>query len=287
MTIRHLQIYKAVCDYGSATVAAEKLNISQPAVSIAIRELETFYGVKLFERTGRSLRLTEAGQMLNTLADNVIARFNETTEIMRDGTNFATIRLGANTSAGETRLPQLIDEVKEKLPQIKLTCLVNNTESIMEKLVKNNIDFAIVNEFVDDDQLVRIPLYREEIKVYCSSDLYQEEEITFEQLIQMPFLLRERGSFVRETIYNTAKKYSLHLKPIVESTSTLSLISLARRGMGFVFLPYRLEKMFDLSGLHSVKVDDESFASDYYLYYHKNKYFTTTMDAFLTHLSNN
>ncbi|MBQ8995736.1 MAG: LysR family transcriptional regulator [Oscillospiraceae bacterium] len=231
MTLRHFQIFQAVCDTGSATGASDKLNISQPAVSIAIKELEVFYNTKLFERVGRKLQLTESGKTLRGHVNNVLEQFDETTTVMKEQIGQTRVRLGSNTSAAETKLPSLIDSLKESIPDIKLTILADNTEAILEKLMRNEIDFALINEQTNNDQLVSIPLYCEEIRVYCSPDLYNEDMITFERLKDMPLLFREKGSFVRETICYAAERYSSHLKPVVESTSTLSLITLAKRGM--------------------------------------------------------
>ena len=284
MTLRHFQIFQAVCDTGSATGASERLNISQPAVSIAIKELEVFYSTKLFERVGRKLHLTESGKVLRGHVNNVLEQFDETTTVMKDQIGQTKVRLGSNTSAAETKLPFLIDSLKESIPDVRLTVNVDNTEAILEKLLRNEIDFALINEQTNNDQLVAIPMYREEIRIYCSPALYDKDTITFEELRKMPLMLREKGSFVRETICYAAERYSSHLKPVVESTSTLSLITLAKRGMGFVFLPYRFEKQYDMSGLRSVSIDKESFSSDYYFVYHRNKYLTNTMKQVLNYI---
>ena len=84
MTLRHLEIFSAVCAQESFTRAAEQLNMAQPAVSLAIRELETFYAVRLFERMNRRVYLTEAGRTLRQYADTVLSQFQESVEILRE-----------------------------------------------------------------------------------------------------------------------------------------------------------------------------------------------------------
>ena len=83
MTLRHLEIFSAVCAQESFTRAAEQLNMAQPAVSLAIRELEVFYNVRLFERMNRRVYLTEAGRTLRQYADTVLSQFQESVEILR------------------------------------------------------------------------------------------------------------------------------------------------------------------------------------------------------------
>lgn len=82
MTLRHLEIFSAVCVQESFTRAAEQLNMAQPAVSLAIRELEVFYNVRLFERMNRRVYLTEAGRTLRQYADTVLSQFQESVEIL-------------------------------------------------------------------------------------------------------------------------------------------------------------------------------------------------------------
>ena len=84
MTLRHLEIFSAVCAQESFTRAAEKLNMAQPAVSLAIRELEVFYNVRLFERMNRRVYLTEAGRTLRQYADTVLSQFQESVEVLRE-----------------------------------------------------------------------------------------------------------------------------------------------------------------------------------------------------------
>ena len=82
MTLRHLEIFSAVCAQESFTRAAEQLNMAQPAVSLAIRELEVFYNVRLFERMNRRVYLTEAGRTLRQYADTVLSQFQESVEVL-------------------------------------------------------------------------------------------------------------------------------------------------------------------------------------------------------------
>ena len=77
MTLRHMRIFVAVCDHGGVTKAAEALYMAQPSVSLAIRELEEYYGVRLFDRIGRRLNITEAGQQFLSYGSHIVALFDD------------------------------------------------------------------------------------------------------------------------------------------------------------------------------------------------------------------
>ena len=98
MTLKHLRIFAEVCRMESITEAAKNLNMAQPAVSNAIRELEAFYQVKLFERMNRRLYITNAGEYLRGYADSILTQFEESRDILQDIAASTRIRIGSNVS---------------------------------------------------------------------------------------------------------------------------------------------------------------------------------------------
>lgn len=108
MTLRHLQIFKTVCEKMSVTAAAEALGMTQPAVSIAVRELEGFYGVRLFDRIGRKIYLTEPGRRLQADAEAILSRFAASLESIRGGAGESACRIGANATVAECFLAPLL-----------------------------------------------------------------------------------------------------------------------------------------------------------------------------------
>ena len=96
MTLKHLRIFAEVCRMESITEAAKNLNMAQPAVSNAIRELEAFYQVKLFERMNRRLYITNAGEYLRGYADSILTQFEESRDILQDIAASTRIRIGSN-----------------------------------------------------------------------------------------------------------------------------------------------------------------------------------------------
>ena len=117
MTLRHLNIFVAVADYGSMSAAAAHLYLSQPTVSQAIRELEKHYNGLLFERLGKKLYLTERGKLLLPRARELVHQFEETEELMLNQGQSSTLKLGSTITVGTCLTPFLIPELK-KSPSI-------------------------------------------------------------------------------------------------------------------------------------------------------------------------
>lgn len=143
MTIRHLQIFKTVCDCGGITAAAERLNVTQPSVSLAMRELETFYGARLFDRMNRGVYPTEAGLLLRRYAEEILASFEEAASVLRGGRAVRRCRVGVNVSVAETYLAPLVARIRRDAPDVDLSVFVKNNAQLDEMLSENRIDFAI------------------------------------------------------------------------------------------------------------------------------------------------
>lgn len=288
MTIRHLQIFKTVCGCGSITAAAKQLNMTQPAVSIAIKELEVFYHTQLFERINRHIYLTEAGTLLRGYADTVLDQFDEATSALRDGSAFRQCGLGANVSVAETTLSDILSVIKQRMPDIDLKVTVRNTKAVLENLQNNAIDFAIVDRSDTKGGYVSIPLYTDQMTAVCTKTYFPDPELSFAEFSRHTLLLREQGSGSRDCVDAAFAGHGCIAAATVESNSTLSLIEMTKNGLGFSILPSALAKKVCAAdeSLHTVAIPDISLRRDYYLLYHEKKHLTQTMQTVINILKN-
>ena len=172
MTLRHLSIFKMVCELGSITATADKLNMSQPAVSIAVRELEAFYNTKLFERMNRQIYVTETGNRLRQYADTILAQFDESIDVIRNSSASMTCRLGVNATCAETYLSTWIHKIESEIDGIMLSIHVCNASEIERMIADNEIDIAIVDSIPGQTKFESRLLYSEKMCVVCSPNLY-------------------------------------------------------------------------------------------------------------------
>ncbi len=312
MTIRHMQIFRAVCEQKNVTRAAELLGMTQPAVSIAIRELESYYNAKLFDRIGRRIYLTEAGQALLGYADAILSQFDEATQVLRSGTSFMRCRLGVNVSVGETILPDILDCLERRIPGIKVEIYIGNTRNIEHRLSANEIDVAIADciaessdrqiedFYVGEVSVVASPEMAE--KIYCSlnergeghGSLNERDEghsllndnvevrgslneritLTVDELARQRLLLREEGSGSRISLEAIFRACGCAVEPVTVSTSDLCLLNLARRGFGVTILPRELVASDLESGrLRELHLVDAQIKRRYFLAYNRRRSF--------------
>ena len=200
MTLKHLRIFWTVCKYQSITVAAEHLNMLQPAVSVSIRELEAFYNVKLFERMNRRIYMTDSGAALLKYANRILADFEESVDVLRNTKMPVSLRVGANTTVSASILPDVLKVYAKKNPNIHLTSMVDDTAAIETQLLKNELDLAMIDNISASPHFVSRSIMQDEMIAVCSRRYMPvpEEPFSLKKLSREKLLLREKGSGTRD-----------------------------------------------------------------------------------------
>ena len=169
MTIRHLRIFIEVADTGKMSATAAKLFVAQPTVSQAIRELEEHYGGLLFERLSKKLYITPKGERLLSYARNLVKQFDDMEEMMIHDNYVKKIRIGATNTEGDCILGDITNAFGKSNPEIEIYSYVNNTKDIEDKLLKSELDIAIVEGRVKSQDLISIPEINDFLVLVCST----------------------------------------------------------------------------------------------------------------------
>ncbi len=262
----------------SITRAADKLNMTQPAVSIAVKELEAFYSTQLFDRVGRKITLTESGERLLSYVRSILNGFEDSVADIRDASNLKVCRIGVNVTLSESYLSGLTAYLRKKIPSLSLKLFVNNNKELEEHLAQGEIDFALM------DSPIRLPgrviekLFDEEMCLVCSPKLVEKTSLSMDELATLPLLLRETGSGCRLCIDRKLKKIGKSPNIMAESISSKTLTRLAREGLGVVVMPSAMtEEYANDPALKMLTINDDSFVRHYYLAYLSSKYQTQTV----------
>ena len=221
MTIRHLKVFIAVAETGTMSAAAEKLYLSQPSVSQAIRELESHYQVLLFERLSKKLFITEAGKRLYSYAKPVAAQFDLIEENMTQEARLQRLRVGATVTVGSSLLPYFIRDLKEACPDTVLYSYVNNTRIIEKKLLDMELDVGVVEGRIRHPDLVSIPLVHDMLVLACSRrhPFAGRASLPVQELEGQDFVMRESGSGTRELFEDFLSRHRLSIQTVFEESS--------------------------------------------------------------------
>lgn len=283
MTVRHMKIFKTVCECGcSITKAAEKLNMTQPAVSLAVSELENYYGIKLFDRISRRLYLSEAGKMFLEYANTITLTFDDMEKRVRSWEKTGVVRVGASISIGAMLMPEYVKKFAAENPDTKVTVKINRSEELEALLFENKLDFALIEGIVHDQNLVYEDFMEDRLALVAARG-FPTDTIKKEEIYAYDFLLREKGSGTREIFESTLTSVSCPLpEPAWESMSTAALINAAEAGLGVAVVPYRMAVERLKSGsIREIHIENIKFTRKYKLVYHKNKKLSTTDRKFI------
>ncbi|MCL5029109.1 MAG: selenium metabolism-associated LysR family transcriptional regulator [Bacteroidetes bacterium] len=213
-----LKVFRSVARHLSFTKAANELFITQPAITKHIQSLEREYGLRLFNRKGNKIYLTQAGSVLLEYSNKI---FNLELKLENDLNKFkdnltGKLRLGASTTIAQYVIPQVISKFHEKYPHVKLTLHSGNTEQIAELLNKGEIDLGIVEGKVKNRDIHYIRFLSDELVAATSlkNNLLKKDEISFKELITLPLIMRERGSGTLEVIEHALKARKIKLSSL-------------------------------------------------------------------------
>ncbi len=285
MTLRHMMIFRAVCEAEyNTTRAAEVLHMTQPAISLAIKELEQYYGLRLFDRIGRRLQITDAGKLFLQYATHISELFNDMETGLRDWGTKGILRVGASITIGSQFLPGYMKAFSYLCPGIDVRAIVEQGERLEKKLLENELDCALTEGIVHDTNIVSEAYMEDHLSIICAADKgwQQGQSISMEEFQKQRFLLREPGSGTREVFDCTIAQAGLSITPIWEAMSTTALVNAVINGLGIAVLPHRMILPALKHGLIvTVKVQELQFRRNFYITYHKNKYLTEAAKTFM------
>ncbi|MBQ4192847.1 MAG: LysR family transcriptional regulator [Clostridia bacterium] len=285
MTIRHIRIFEAVCDAGcNTTRAAEALHMTQPAVSLAISELESYYGVLLFDRIARRLYLTEAGAEFLDYARRITLTFDDMETTVRNWESKGVLRVGASVSVGAKLMPELTARFRKTHPDIRVKVRIDRSDRLEEAIAAGETDFALIEGIAHGESLIVEDFMEDRLALVTSPDTVEPgSTVSREDFLRMEFLLRERGSGTREIFESTLAAASLPPPaPMWESLSTAALMNAAKAGLGMAVVPHRMAEEAIASGsLAEFFVEGLTFRRTYKIVYHRDKRFTKSARDFL------
>lgn len=279
MTIRHLTIFVAVAETGKMSSAAAKFYISQPTVSQTIKELEEHYGVLLFDRISKKLYITEAGKNLLIYAKLVVDQFNQLEDNMFTGFN-EKLRIGATVTVGSCILSSVINQFKEKMPDVDTFSYVNNTKVIEDKLLNSELDVGIVEGRIKNHDLITLPVMKDSLVIVCNKNhrFAGKKKVSIKELEKENFVMREEGSGTRELFEHYMSKHGAKIKVSWEVSCPNAIKKAVMNNNCLAAISERLvEDEINTEEFYTIKCNDNSLERSFLMVYYKNKIFSESM----------
>ena len=196
-----LYIFHMVASHKSFSKAARELSISQPAVSIQVRDLENALGCSLLLRLRNGLKLTETGQAVFDYTRRIFALANEMHRVVQDiqGLAAGTLTIGSSTTPGEYILPWIIGKFRQLYPGIQVSLTIYNTQTVIDRIRAHELDIGMAGSSINLKGLVSFPYMNDEIALIAAPDhpAARKSEPDIQDLRDYDFIMRERGSATR------------------------------------------------------------------------------------------
>jgi DNA-binding transcriptional LysR family regulator len=239
LNLDYLQAFVAVIELGSFSAAAERLNLSQPAVSLQVRELEKRLGTPLIERVGRKPRPTAAGAELLAHAGRIDAAVASALDaVARHATGaMGRVRLGAGATACIFLLPPVLGDLRRRYPSLEITVTTGNTSDIVRAVDDNTIDLGLVTMPVSGRSLEVTPVLDDELVAIAPSDVQLPRRVTPAALSRMPLVLFEPGGISRQIPDAWFARAGITVKPVMSLGSVEAIKEMVIAGLGCAILP--------------------------------------------------
>ena len=219
MSVSHAQLkaFHAVAVHGSFTRAAERLFLSQPAISDQVRKLEERFGVLLFHRNKRSVRLTDLGERLLGITQRLFGVQAEAQELLQDSQALQTGSLVLAVDAPVHVLPQ-IARFCERYPGISVKIETGNTDESLSRLFNYQADLALLGRDVNDERLFSVPLRSDPMVAFVAQThpWASRDSICLADLDDTPLVLREVGSVTRQTLEEEMSRAGLRIRAAIQ-----------------------------------------------------------------------
>lgn len=285
MTLRHIEIFRALCQNDcNTTKTAKALNMTQPAVSLAIKELENYYGVQLFDRLGRKLVITVAGKRFEEYTNSISSIFEDMEREMKNWDSHGVIRIGATLTIGSKFLPVYAKKFQESYPHIQIKGFCGPADMLEKKVINNELDFAFTEGIPHDADIASDAYMDDRLAVFCAADgrYSQGEKISLEEFRKNNFVLREYGSGTRKVFDLACQRNGFKAEPIWESISNSSIINAVSLGLGLGCISYRLLTKAQKEGrINTIEVEGLDLSRKFYIIRRKNKKLSTAAKYFL------
>lgn len=284
LTLRQLQCFSAVAKNLSYTKAAKELHLTQPAVSMQIRQLELQAGLALTEQFGKQVHLTEAGEEVYRYARSILQQVGEMDDVLDKLKGFAGGRLKiAAISSANYFVPRLLGTFQQRFPDVMVSLEVTNQTAVLKQVVENEADMAIMGQPPIDSRFEAIAFMDNPLIIVAPAEhrLASRKRISLKELEKEVFLTREAGSGTRGAMERFFREQKLKLTTGMGMGSLSSIKQGVQAGLGLGLLPrgaVRVELQMGL--LVELKVKCLPIPRHWYVVLHKGKRLSLAAEEF-------
>lgn len=286
MNLNQLKVFHLTAKAQSFTRAAEAMFLTQPGISKHIKELEAYYGTRLFDRLGKKIVLTQAGQILYEKTEIIFNMIDQVKVEIDElqGLNRGILNIGASITIGIYILPEVLGRFRSMCPKIDVRLNIALNQQIAEMLLDNSIDFGFLGAPVHDDRLIATPFFEDELVVIVpgNHEWAQREKIEPADLMSCLFIFSGRGSGTRAVIEERLGRTGITLKNTMEFGHTEAVKKAVEAGLGVSIVSgATVSREEHLGVLKTLSITGVNLQRTFYFAHRKEKYLSNLDKTFL------
>ncbi len=284
VTIRQLQVFEAVARHLGFTRAAEELHLTQPAVSMQVKQLEEHVGLPLFEQVGKKIFLTEAGSEMHYYSKIIAQQLQEAGEVIEalKGVRRGSLDISVASTANAFGT-KLLAAFSLKYPSVTIKLDVTNRETLLQQLANNEKDLVIMGRPPEDMDLDAEPFMDNPLVVvaHAGHPWAKEKSIDPERLRDRTFVVRERGSGTRQLMERFFESHDIPFEPGMEMTSNEAIKQAVEAGLGLAVVSiHTLELELETNRIAVLDVQDFPIMRHWYVVHPKSKRLSPVAQVF-------
>jgi DNA-binding transcriptional LysR family regulator len=291
VTLRQLQIFRAIALSGSTTAAAQSVPLSQSAASAALNELERILNARLFDRVGKRLLLNDEGRALLPTALAVLdgARNLETAFLSAKHAALVNLHLFASTTIGNYILPRLLARFRDLMPRAQVQLQIGNTRDVVTAVREFAADLGLIEGPCHASDIVVVPWLEDELVIVASpmhplAKAAKRGRLTAEQLSEACWLLREPGSGTREAVEQSLLPHLVNVRSTMTLGSSESIKNSVAEGLGVSCLSrYVVQDLAAANRLSVLRTRLPRLTRRLSIIHHQRKLLSDSLRGFVAH----
>lgn len=287
-TLHQFKVFEATARHGSFTRAAEELYLTQPTVSMQVKQLTKSLGLPLFEQVGKRLYLTDAGRELYSTCQDIFDKLEQLEMRVADfkGMKQGRLRLAVITTA-KYFVPRLLGPFCQRYPGIDVSLIVTNHERAIDRLANNQDDLYVMSQLPEHIDIQAHPFLDNPLVVMAPKNhpLARERKISLERLAKEPFIMRESGSGTRKAVQDLLEHHEIEVRVRLELGSNEAIKQAIAGGLGLSVLScHTLTPEGDTGELTILDVEGFPIERQWYVVHLGSKQLSVVASTFLDYL---
>jgi DNA-binding transcriptional LysR family regulator len=286
MNLNQLKIFYLAAKQGSLSAAATALYITQPAVTKGIQRLQEHYEIKLFNRFGKKMALTDAGEVLYGIAESIFELENQAEESLRDfqQRKRGFIQILSSESFGSYYLPFMVNRFSRENPRIRVSVNLLPTEQVVEKTATLACDLGFISYPVPHKKLCMREVLEDsyQIIVPAGHPLASKSVIEPEDLSGQSLIVHEKGSAPRKSTEEFLRRHKITIPIPLELSNNEAIKTAVEEGLGVAVITRRVvSKEIEMGTLRAIPLSDSAMKRKFYLIHHKDKYISRPLQGLI------